>query len=147
MSSDNKHIVNAKSVAYFLLLLSVAGLMLYQIFSKSFEVTAPQVHHCADLMQGCRMQLDGNTLEVKFTEKPNALHPFEVVVKINGMRQVSAGFAMVGMDMGKNRYNLYSAGENKWAAKVVLPVCVTGRRDWVMTLDLDVTKIQIPFSA
>ena len=147
MSGTNQRIVKAKRVAYLLLFLSVAGLMLYQIFSKSLEVHVPQLHHCADLMQGCNVQLDGNVLEVKFSEQPNALHPFEVVVKVNGARQLSTSFAMVGMAMGDNQYNFSSAGENKWVARVILPVCVTGRRDWIMTLHLDATEIQIPFTA
>ncbi len=53
---------------------------------------------------------------------------------------------MVGMDMGFNRYDLRPTADGAWAAKVTLPVCVSGRRDWILYLDLDGSRYAIPFS-
>ena len=43
---------------------------------------------------------------------------------------------MVSMDMGFNRYDLRPAGEpGEFAARITLPMCVSGRRDWMLYLD------------
>ncbi len=53
---------------------------------------------------------------------------------------------MVGMDMGFNRYDLRPAGNGVFASKVTLPVCVSGRRDWILYLDLDGMRYALRFS-
>ncbi|HYG14046.1 MAG TPA: hypothetical protein VD885_07875, partial [Methylophilaceae bacterium] len=47
-----------------------------------------------------------------------------------------ASFAMQGMEMGLNRYRLLRQPDGKWAAEVTLPVCVQGRSDWLMELEV-----------
>lgn len=54
---------------------------------------------------------------------------------------------MVDMDMGVNRYRLEPAGAGVWQANVVLPVCVAGRSNWIMTLEVDDVKVRVPFTA
>ena len=42
---------------------------------------------------------------------------------------------MKGMDMGWNRYRLNKDAAGYWNAEVTLPVCVSGRSDWVADFD------------
>ena len=91
--------------------------------------------------------LSKKPVEVKFSALPSALQPFDLAVQADGVKQVYASFVMVGMEMGLNRYRLVAADNKVWRAKVILPVCVAGRRDWVLTLVLDDNAVQIPFSA
>lgn len=146
MAMGHKSIMTGKNIALTMLMLSVAGLMLFHTFFNAPQ-TAVQVYQCADLMQGCTVSVEGKPLEIRFSATPNALHPFALTIKRNGLKAVSASFAMVGMEMGENHYQLMPVQENVWEAKVILPVCVTGRRDWILTLSLDKVQIRIPFSA
>ncbi len=135
-----------KIVAMALLLMIFAAPLLYRVLHE------PPAQHvravgCGDLVRGCRIELASQPVEVRFSEPPSALKAFELLVTAPRATQVHASFAMVGMDMGLNRYDFVPAGNGLWRARVVLPMCVTGRRDWVMTLTLDQDSVQIPFSA
>jgi len=146
MAIEQKFYAAGKNIAFIALLLSVAGLMLFRTFFDTPPETTVKVYQCADLMQGCKVRLNGKSLEIMFSGTPGALRPFALSVKTDDLKEVSASFTMVGMEMGANRYQLISNG-SVWEAKVMLPVCVTGRRDWILTLSLDKNRIQIPFSA
>ena len=63
------------------------------------------------------------------------LRPFRVQVVAAGLsvREVRLEFTMPGMDMGQNRYRLLPEG-NGWVGLVTLPVCTTGRSDWLVTV-------------
>lgn len=101
---------------------------------------------CTDPVAGCRFSHDGAEASVRFSEQPASMTAFGVRVDAPGARRISAEFQMVGMDMGFNRYDLKPAGDGAFAAQVTLPVCVSGRRDWTLFLDLDGTRYALPFS-
>lgn len=102
---------------------------------------------CPDLTHGCRLEVAGRSIDVRMSPAPVVLTPFTLTVKAPAARQVTAEFAMVGMDMGLNRYQLQAAGKGSWQARVMLPVCVAGGSDWVMLLELDGAKVRVPFTA
>lgn len=101
---------------------------------------------CADPLAGCSFSHRGAAASVRFSAQPTALEAFELNVRAAGASRISAEFQMVGMDMGFNRYDLRPTADGAWAAKVTLPVCVSGRRDWILYLDLDGLRYAIPFS-
>ena len=101
---------------------------------------------CADPLTGCTFSHRGAAASVRFSARPTALEAFELNVRAAGVSRISAEFQMVGMDMGFNRYDLQPTADGAWAAKVALPVCVSGRRDWILYLDLDGSRYAIPFS-
>jgi nitrogen fixation protein FixH len=49
---------------------------------------------------------------------------------------VSVSFSMPGMEMGENRVALSPAGDGAWEGKAVLVRCPSGRRDWVVQVDV-----------
>lgn len=99
---------------------------------------------CADLTQSCR--LDGGAIEVRADHAPSALHPFTLTVGVQGARQVHAEFVMQGMEMGLNRYRLEPTAAGVWRGRVTLPVCVSGRRDWLLILDVDGEQHALAFA-
>jgi len=74
------------------------------------------------------------------------MRPFVTEIEASGAATVGADFAMSGMDMVPNRYHLRRENDGYWRASVVLPVCVSGREDWVLTLMIDDAKVALPFS-
>ena len=135
-----------KILAIFGLIALLVSAELYNVFKAPPETETP-VAKCADLIHGCRIVLSKKPVDVKFSALPSALQSFDLTVRADGVKQVYASFVMVGMEMGLNRYRLVAADNSVWRAKVILPVCVAGRRDWVLTLVLDNNAVQIPFSA
>jgi hypothetical protein len=101
---------------------------------------------CADPLAGCVFSHGGAAARVRFSAQPAAMEAFGVEVTAPGAARVSAEFQMVGMDMGFNRYDLRPTGDGAFAAQVTLPVCVSGRRDWKLFLDVDGARYELPFS-
>ena len=111
--------------------------------------TKPVAVTCPDIAQSC-----GNAqLSVRFKESPQVMKPLHLeLVFLDGqtIQNVHAEFAMQGMEMGFNRYQLIKTAGAKWVAEVTLPACVQGRSDWEMTLIVESTAQQsrflVPFS-
>ena len=101
---------------------------------------------CADPVAGCGFSHDGAAARVQFSAPPEPMTTFGLRVEALGARRVSAEFQMVGMDMGFNRYDLKPSGDGTYIAQVTLPVCVSGRRDWMLFLELDGARYAFPFS-
>jgi hypothetical protein len=91
-------------------------------------------------------------VRVVFGAEPRALQPFPIQVQLEGHQRadsVTAAFSMQGMDMGPNRYRLSADASGGWNADITLPICTSGRTDWVADFELVVTdrrlQIQVPF--
>lgn len=101
---------------------------------------------CIDLLAGCSFSHHGSRTSVSFSAHPKPLEAFELRINAPGAAQVRAEFQMNGMDMGFNRYDLHPAGNGTFVSSVTLPVCVSGRRDWTLYLEIDGTHYALPFS-
>lgn len=121
--------------------LVVATLWLWQ----TSEPEPAQVATCADLQVGCELHTQAGRIVVRVEGKLQVLKPFRLLVEAPGARGVHASFAMGGMDMGFNRYVLQRTAPGAFQGHIVLPVCVSGRRDWLMSLEIDGRRIDIPF--
>lgn len=62
-------------------------------------------------------------------------------------RSVLLDFRMSDMDMGLNRYRLRQHQDGHWSAQAILPVCATGRTDWVASVwvEAGASRIQAEF--
>jgi hypothetical protein len=98
---------------------------------------------CPDPVTGCR--LDAGVV-LRFSTRPTPMQPFELEVEAPDSGAVYAEFGMAGMEMGPNRYRLLQE-HDKWRAKVLLPACVQGRRDWVLRLDVGDRIYVVPFTS
>lgn len=135
---------------YLLKYAALIGVILALVAAELYHVLQPgeprpQTVSCPDLTKLCRFEVAGNPAELRFAAPPSGLHPFTLLLHAPAAHAVYASFTMRGMDMGFNRYRLLSGGAGNWQAQVLLPVCVTGRRDWVLTLTLDDISVEIPF--
>lgn len=99
-----------------------------------------------DVLTGCRVSDAGIYVDVLFEMKPRALQPFPVAVRTEGMKAVTVNFSMRGMTMGLNRYALARTSEGGWQGEVTLPICVSGRTDWVAEFDLQLPDRHVTFA-
>ncbi|MFP5504823.1 MAG: hypothetical protein ACLGH6_01365 [Gammaproteobacteria bacterium] len=102
---------------------------------------------CADPLAGCAFSHRGAAVDVRFLSQPTPLEGFGLHVSAPHARRISAEFQMTGMDMGFNRYDLRPAGDGAFASNVTLPVCISGRHDWTLFLDVDGTRYALPFKS
>ncbi len=101
---------------------------------------------CADPLAGCLLVHRGTPVTVRFSAQPTPLEAFDLQIDAPGVSRISAAFQMNGMDMGFNRYDLRPAENEHFVAHVTLPVCVSGRHDWTLYLEVDGTHYALPFS-
>lgn len=141
MTTARSHLLRLAPVG---ILLLVALVVFLQPGQQTGE-TAPQTLQCTDLAAGCSARLGERAVAVGIAGEIKVLQPFEVWVRAEGARKVQARFTMEGMDMGFNLYTLHADEEGVFRGRVTLPVCVSGRRDWVMTLDIDGRRLAVPF--
>jgi len=98
---------------------------------------------CAALTQGCT--LDQGKLFAKTDSVPTPLKPFDLTVVAPTAQEVHVEWHMQGMEMGLNRYRLIRQANGEWRATITLPVCVTGRRDWLMVIEVDGARRALAF--
>lgn len=119
-------------------------------FSKQ-ELAPIKVLSCADITQSC-----GNAMfTVQFAEAPQVMKPLHLNLHMNQaevVKNMHVDFAMQRMGMGLNRYRLIQTNQSgDWQAEVTLPICVQGRSDWNMLLEIEtddkIQRFQLPFSA
>ncbi|MHB1076221.1 hypothetical protein [Thiobacillus sp.] len=101
---------------------------------------------CTDPVAGCRFSHRGATVTAYFSAHPKPLEAFRFSVNAPGATRVSAEFQMNGMEMGFNRYDLHPSDNDTFVSSVTLPVCVSGRRDWTLYLEIDGVHYALPFS-
>jgi hypothetical protein len=101
---------------------------------------------CVDPVAGCSVAHGAGTVVVRFSAQPTPLEAFELTVHAPAAEKISAEFQMVAMDMGFNRYDLRTAGGGTFASQVTLPACVSGQHDWLLYLDIDGSRYELPFS-
>jgi len=97
---------------------------------------------CAALVQGCMLD---QTLSVKTDRTPSSLKPFALTVVAPGAKEVHVELHMQGMEMGLNRYRLVRQLAGDWRATIILPACVSGRRDWSMLIEVDGVRRTLAF--
>ena len=83
-----------------------------------------------------------------------ALKPFPVTLTLDpvsrvDVKEITLAFSMQGMSMGLNRYRMIRRSDRIWTAKVTLPICTSGRSDWIADFDLKSDdgrwSLKIPF--
>lgn len=105
-----------------------------------------------DIRSGCTAANDELVVKVHFGARPRALQPFPVQVSVEtdqAVEAVTIGFSMRDMEMGLNHYRLVAAAPHAWRGDVTLPICSSGRSDWLA--DIEVTAdgnnyhVAVPF--
>lgn len=129
--------------------LLLLGLALVVLAAAGYWLKRPaaaQTVTCIDPLAGCRFTHRGTPVSLRFSAPPSALEAFELRVSVPEAKKISVQFQMNGMDMGFNRYDLRPSGKQTFSAKVMLPVCISGRHDWTAYFDIDGSRYALPFS-
>ncbi len=100
---------------------------------------------CPDLGAGCAAIGEGRQVEIGVEGRLRLLEPFVLWARVQDADKVQASFDMEGMDMGFNLYTLRPDPSGTWRTKVTLPVCITGRNDWLLHLEVDGQRFTVPF--
>ncbi|MEE9343384.1 MAG: hypothetical protein V3V12_07125 [Gammaproteobacteria bacterium] len=126
--------------------------------SKDSQHAAQQLfpkEPCNIIHQPCVVSADDVSLQLSFSKKIQALSPFQVTLEMlagrpDNVSGVTAAFSMNGMKMGVNRYRFLSTAPGSWSANVILPICVTGRSDWKIDVEIETENVrqrfEVPFA-
>ncbi len=128
-------------------LLLIVALIAIAVVGYRLQLPAEaQAVTCTDPLAGCLFNHRGAAVKVVFSAQPAPLEAFQLSVYTLGASKISAEFQMNGMAMGFNRYDLRPTGAGAFASSITLPVCVSGRRDWTLFLEIDGAHYTLPFS-
>ena len=105
---------------------------------------------CKVYPDGCSARGPEVELQLRFVDRPNAMTPAAIELRSSTpLSSATVDFEMSGMDMGLNRYRLEAGDRETYRAKVMLPVCVSGRRDWIARVQVvtegRVYRAEFPF--
>lgn len=131
-------------LAPLLIILLIAGSVLANRWLKPQEQDEFMLN-CPDLGSGCRFNIDGRGYELGMAGEVKLMAPFELWLKAPGSTIAEASFTMDGMDMGFNLYTLKPGPDGTLRTQVTLPVCVTGRRDWDVHLQIEKRRFRVSF--
>ena len=116
---------------------------------QNTEVPPPNAINlpCPNPAMGCTARLGNRVVTFGLAGALKPLQPFHVWVKAADADKVQASFTMVGMNMGFNLHRLHPDADGVFRAQITLPACISGRRDWVMSVDIDNTvRFAVPFA-
>jgi hypothetical protein len=91
---------------------------------------------CAPLGHECIVRSDTRLIGIELPSEVQPLTRFPVKVRVEGLEpgSVVVQFDMKSMDMGVNRFGLRQKGA-VWEGEAILPVCTSGRTDWLATVE------------
>ena len=101
--------------------------------------------NCNPATAVCAAAKQDVSVELFFPKRVQYLKPFKMQVRSNGINNstietVHVDYTMVGMDMGLNRFSLLPVtddkGQQSYEGEGILPVCVSGRVDWLATVNV-----------
>jgi hypothetical protein len=140
-----------KKWTLFSLVLLIAGFITYHL------VIAPKVKpkevilletvkpECTPVEFPCEARNHQQVVTLHFPNNVKYLKPFQMQVTVQGFKpreveKILVDFKMIGMDMGLNRYTLSPVTNEgravSYQGEAILPVCVSGRVDWVANIQL-----------
>ena len=104
--------------------------------------------NCNPAASTCAAAKQDSSVTLYFPEQVHYLKPFRMEVTTKGISDSSietvyVDYTMVGMDMGLNRFSLLpktdAKGQQRYEGEGILPVCVSGRVDWLANVNIITT--------
>ncbi|MGD8796197.1 MAG: hypothetical protein PVH51_05050 [Thiohalophilus sp.] len=126
------------------LLIAVIGVWMY----SALYSPVPDEHRlmeivqvdCRNTQQACVVRHSQlGELQLRFPQGAYYMQPFKAELETardTELEAVTLDLAMSGMNMGQNRFQLKAVSDNLWRGSLLLPICVTGRVDWKLTLEV-----------
>jgi hypothetical protein len=106
---------------------------------------------CDVVEQGCVIEHQGEQFQLQMT-RPQGLKPFHITFtsSTSELARVSVQFDMLGMDMQQPTQSLQQTGAAIWQNQAILPICSSGRSDWVAWIRFRYQgshyRLQFPFT-
>ena len=124
--------------AYFLYLVSANKTLRIEP-AKYTEIAMVVNPDCDPVKQTCYAMTDGLRLSLQLVGEVKPLKRFQLHVKTTEsstivLDGIDLQFSMQGMYMGEQHYALHKKNQTDWQANLVLPVCTSGRSDWIVEL-------------
>lgn len=112
---------------------------------------------CDSAQRACRARGADLEIEVRLGPPVRPLQTFEIELRSRhgalaeaANAQLDIQFQMRAMDMGLNRYRLQADADGVWRGRAVLPVCSTGRSNWIAQVDISMDgrrwRAELPFT-
>ena len=101
---------------------------------------------CNVILEPCSASVDGKVIRLVLHGPVRYLQHFDYSIEMHGfdlnvIEKISVQFDMIDMHMGMNRYLPRPSEDGlTWTGVAVLPVCVTGRKDWQVTVLFESTE-------
>lgn len=121
------------------------GMVLLPLLVACSQQPQVQPVSCQDLLAGCQLGTAAAPVVIRVDHAPRSMQKFRLTVDAASASNISADLSMLNMDMGPNRYTLVKNGQ-QFYADMMLPMCVSGRSDWVLTLTIDGKPLVAQFS-
>jgi hypothetical protein len=139
--------MNNRAFVLIAVLVVIVILLLLSLYPVSInneqQENSFSIHQCQALATGCKASIENIQVEIRFPESIVFLQPFPLEVRLSGNQQIpvdklTVEFKMADMDMALNFSQLEQTDNNKllWTGKGVLPVCTTGRTDWLAIISI-----------
>ena len=136
-----------------LFIIFVMALIIIYALNNKKEADLRQVIHisldkCQSQLTGCVVKLNEFNIKLYFDKNIYYLKHFMISAISESttnskIESVYVDFKMKGMDLGINRFRLANSSSSSdkqvWKGKAILPICVTGRVDWISEVEV-VTK-------
>ncbi len=123
-----------------------AAILLALMYHSGNEKAAPDSHpgfaapvNCDPQASPCLSGGRQRGIALSLPQSVPVMAPFPVQVQVFGPQasSVTINFEMRGMDMGMNRTELEEAEPGIWRGRATLPVCVSGRADWLARIEVE----------
>ncbi|HEY9199615.1 MAG TPA: hypothetical protein VIR60_09625 [Gammaproteobacteria bacterium] len=97
---------------------------------------------CDSARQTCSARAADLEIELRLGPPVRPMEAFEIRLQgspeaLADAAQITLEFQMRDMDMGLNRYRLERAADGVWRGRAILPMCVSGRSDWLAKVEID----------
>jgi hypothetical protein len=104
-----------------------------------------------EVRAGCTGRDSELSVSVRMAPHRSALKPFNILLSSDAvLESVTVSLEMQGMDMGQNRYRMLKADDGSWQADITLPICTSGRSDWIAIFELQTSnrryQLSVPFA-
>jgi hypothetical protein len=139
------------SIILALAIIAVVGYKYSPLLLAKADLTVEPAAACDLHKQACHADIPGGgRIELSLTPHPiPVVKPLQVSATLSGITadSVEIDFAGVDMNMGLNRKTLVAAGDGRYTAEAMIPVCMTGRMAWRATLVVETgrQRIAVPF--
>jgi len=123
-------------------IIAFLGFFIFSSENKKLPATKISLENCYRTKQVCKFKTDEFKIKILLDKNIYYLKKFNVDVWLDRkkdahVKAVTFNFRMTNMNMGFNHFKLKQKNNSQqWHGTALLPICVTGRADWVSELNI-----------